>query len=200
MADKQQTTEERLKALEERNQQLMAMLEAKIEPASGGLTREDFLLGMTQAMSAANKTSELIASKHKPENVDHLQRGPFEHPDGGIAKPKPALKREMIFGGRLRADELTYAEVEALNALSDSLSRSQKRLARDGKWSATVSDDDTRLTIRVPVKTIDDRQDLPPFLGIVLELTSGNRALETADVLAELMLLRSQVADLQAAH
>ena len=203
MAEKEpKDLEARFKELSDRNAQLMALLEAKLEAdvPSSGIDGKQLEAILTRVTEAAAGPSQLLASKLKPENADHLQRGPFEHPDGGISHPKPTLAREVIFGGRLRADELTYAEVEALNALSASLTRSQRRLARDGKWSATVSDDDQRLTIRVPVKTIDDRQDLPPFLGIVLELTSGAKALEPADIMNELVLLRSQMAQLQGAR
>jgi hypothetical protein len=141
----------------------------------------------------------MLARQFKVE-FDHLQVGPFEHPDGGIKHPKPALKREIVFGRPLPLTELTYAEVLALNALSDSLTRSQRRLARDGKWKASVSDDDQRLTISIPVKTIDDRQDLPSFLAIVQELTTGERALDATDMLAELTLLKAKMASLEAAR
>jgi hypothetical protein len=201
MADQKHDMEARLKALEDKNAKLMAALEAKWEaqPTAGGIDAGQLERILTRVQESAAGPSQMLARQFKVE-FDHLQRGPFEHPEGGINHPKPGLKREIIFGRPLPLTELTYAEVLALNALSDSLSRSQRRLARDGKWKATVSDDDQRLTISIPVKTIDDRQDLPSFLGIVQELTTGERALDAADMLAELTLLKAKVAEMDAAR
>lgn len=193
--------EARFKALEERNAQLMAALEAKFEaaPSSGGIDASQLEKILTRVQESAAGPSQMLARQFKVE-FDHLQMGPFEHPEGGVTHPKPTLRREMVFGRPLPVNELTYAEVVALNALSDSLSRSQRRLARDGKWKAVVSDDDQRVTITIPVKTIDDRQDLPSFIEIVRELTTGEREKGTADILAELTLLKAKVAEMQSAH
>lgn len=205
MAD--QETEKRLKALEEKNAALMKALEQKWEAAqpSGGIDAGQLEQILTRVTEAAAGPAQVLASKLKPENVDHLEMGPFEHKEGGIKFPKAAVapRREIVWGKPLKLDELTYAEVLALAALDASLARSQRRIARDGKWVAMVSDDDQRLTIRVPVKTIDDRQDLPSFLQIVTELTTGERALDAADLAAELVLLKRQMAEMQtrqAAH
>ena len=193
--------EARLKALEDKNAKLMAALEAKWEAQqpAGGIDAAQLEKILTKVAEASAGPAQVLASKLKPENADHLHRGPFEHKLGGIDMPKPALKREIIFGRPLPIAELTYAEVVALNALSDSLSRSQRRLARDGRWKAFVSDDDQRLTIQVPVKNIDDRYDLPSFLEIVQELTTGERVMDTADILAELSMLKAQLETVKAA-
>lgn len=193
--------EARLKALEEKNAKLMAALEQKWEAQApqGGIDAGQLETILHKVTAAAAGPAQILASKLRPENADHLHVGPFEHPKlGGIEAPKPALKRIIVWGRPLTPSELTYAEVLALNGLSDAMQRSQKRLARDGKWKATVSDDDASITISVPVKTIDDRHDLPPFIQIVQELTTGERALDAADMLAELTLLKAQVAELQA--
>jgi hypothetical protein len=197
----EQSMEARLKALEEKNAKLMAALEAQMSAAPGGGIGADQLETiLTKVTAAASKTSELIASKHKPENVDHLHRGPFEHPDGGLDRPKPELRRTTYaFGARLRVDELTYAEVEAVNTLNASLRRSERRVCHDGKWIAKVNDDDQTLIISVPCKTLDDKADLPPFIQIMQELTSGERAQDVGELAQELALLKSQMAQLQAA-
>jgi len=201
MSEKQQSHEERLKALEDRNAQLMAMLEARIadEAPAGGINAAQLESILTKVAENAAGPSQMLAKQFKVE-FDHKQMGPFEHPEGGINHPKPELKREIVFGGPMRQVELTYAEVVALNALSESLGRGQRRLARNGKWKAIVNDENDRLTISIPVKTIDDRADLPSFLQIVQELTTGEREKDTADLAAELVLLRNQVKELQAAH
>jgi hypothetical protein len=72
-----------------RTRKLMAALEAQMSAAPGkcGIGADQLETILTKVTAAASKTSELIASKHKPENVDHLHRGPFEHPDGGWTGP-----------------------------------------------------------------------------------------------------------------
>jgi hypothetical protein len=190
--------EARFAELAARNAQLMAALEAKIEtPTGGGISADQLEQMLTRVTAAAAEPSNILARKLKPENADHLHVSAFEHKQGGIAFPKPELHREVIFLGRTRPEDLTYAETLAVNALSASLSRSQRRTCRDGKWKASVSDDDKILAISVPVKTIDDRQDLPSFIEIVQELTTGERALDQADIIAELTVLRAQIASLQ---
>jgi hypothetical protein len=199
MTDKTNDLEARFQALADVNAQLMAALEARDQQGGGGITADQLEAIITRSTAAASKGSELIASKYKPEVVDPVPRGPFEHPDGGVAMPKPALKREMFFGGfRLRDGDISYVEAVALNTLSDSLGRSQRRLSRDGTWVAEVNDRNDRLTIRVPMKTIDDRAELPGMLQIAMELTSGDRALDQNDILAELALLKTEMAKLKA--
>lgn len=195
--EQEKDLETRFAELSATNAKLMAALEAQIEhQGGGGIDGAQLERILTRVTEAAAGPSQVLASKLKPENADHLHVSPFEHKAGGLAQPKPALKRETVFLGRVRKEDLTYAEVLAVNALSDTLARSQRRLARDGKWKAVVSDDDSTLTISVPTKTIDDRQDLPSFLEIVQELTTGERALDQADILSELTILRAQVAAL----
>lgn len=202
MAD-EKDLEKRLKALEDKNAKLMAALEEKWESAQpqSGITADVLEQILSRSSAAAAQAiagpMEAVIRKEKPEGP-HLVMGPFEHPLGGIKMPKPELKREIVFGRPLPTTELTYVEVVALNQLSDSLGRSQRRIARDGKWKAIVSDDNQRITISIPVKTIDDRGDLPSFLAIVQELTSGERPPEQAELLNEIALMKAQLAELQA--
>lgn len=167
---------------------------------SGGITADVLEKILGRVTDAAAAPAQVLASKLRPENSDHLHKGPFEHPLGGLVMPKPPLKREETFfcGHLLRISELTYDEVLAVNALHESLQRSQKRTARNGKWSAVINDGDSRLTISVPANTMDARSDLPSFLEICVELTSGERAPDMRDVMAELQLLRAKVAQLEA--
>jgi hypothetical protein len=180
----------------------LAALKAQYASApapSGGIDAATLESILTRTSKAASAGSELLASKLKPENVDHLNLSPFDHPEGGLKVPKPLLAREMWFGGfHLREHELTFAEVAALNLLSSTLMRSQRRVTHNGQWVATVSDDDARLQISVPMKTMDQRSDLPSFLLIIQELTSGERAIDAASMAEEMALLRNKVARLEA--
>lgn len=203
MANNDKDLETRFAELAERNKQLMALLEAKLETAapSGGIDAGQLETILTRVSIAAAGPAQVLASKLKPENADHLHLGPFEHPEGGLKRPKPALVRDTYaYGARLRMDEITYVEAEAVNVLNRSLRRSERRVCHDGKWVAKVSDDDQTLLISVPCKTIDDKADLPPFLQILQELTSGERAQDVGELAQELALLKSQMATLQAAQ
>lgn len=198
--DEPKDLEARFAELAATNAKLIALLEAKAEAQApvGGIDAATLKAILSETTAAASRGSELLASKMKPENVDHRHLGPFEHPLGGIEMPKPELLRETTYvGGRIRLDELTYPETLAVNALNASLARSQRRVCRDGKWVAQVSDDDQRLTIRIPVKNMDDRNDLPPFIQIMQELTSGERAQDVGELAQELALLKAQMAKLQ---
>lgn len=183
-------------------QQLEAMQAASAASAPPWL--ETMLARVTKASGQA---SELLASKLKPENADHLHLGPFEHKEGGIKFPKEYRhadghvsdfhRAEIVYAGRiLRAEEVTYLEWQAVNELSESLGRAQRRIARDGTWAATVNDQDTRLQLSVPMKTMDDRQNLPPFLLICQELTSGARQKDQAELATEVASLREELARL----
>jgi hypothetical protein len=203
--DEPKDIETRFAELAERNRQLMEMLETKLKADNPSAftpqVLEDILTRSSAAAAkSAGKATEVLVSKMKPENADHLHLGPFEHPEGGIKHPKPQLQRETAssLSGRMRIDDLTYTEVLAVNALNASLARGQRRSCRNGKWIAQVSDDDQRLDIRIPVKSIDDRGDLPPFLQIMQELTTGERALDVGELANELALLRQQMAELRA--
>lgn len=162
---------------------------------------------LARVTKASSQASELLASKMRPENSDHLHLGPFEHAEGGLKFPKEYRhtdghvsdfhRPEIVYAGRiLRTDEVTYQEWKAANALSESLGRGQRRIARDGKWSAVVNDGDTRLHISVPMKTMDDRHDLPSFLVICQELTTGARQKDPSELAEEVAKLRDEVARL----
>lgn len=190
----------------------LAALQEQLEAQKSAGAPPPWLEAMlSRVTKASSQASELLASKIKPENATHRQLGPFEHPEGGIKFPKEYRhtdghvsefhRPEIIFAGRLmRAEECTYVEWGAVNKLSESLARSQRRIARDGKWVATVNDADTRLHISVPMKTMDDRHNLPPFLLILQELTTGARQKDQAELATEVAMLHEEVARLRAEH
>lgn len=201
--DEQKSTdiEQRMAELEARNLQLMAMLEAKVDAQANGFTPavlRDIVAGAaTAAATAAAEPSNILARKLKPENADDLHMSPFEHKKGGLEMPKPPFPREVLFAGaRVRVADVNYPEALAIVKLDSTLARGQVRTCRDGKWKAFVSDDDKRLTVSVPMKTIDDRQDLPSFLEICQELTTGERSLDHADLVAEMAMLKAELAEL----
>lgn len=198
--------EARFAELAERNRQLMEMLEAKLAVDNPSAFTPQVLEDIITRSSAAaakhaGQATQILASKLKPENVDHLHMSAFEHPEGGIKYPKPELLRETwsSLSGRMRLDELTYAEALAVNALNASLARGQRRSCRDGKWVAQVSEDDQKLRITLPVKSLDDRQDIPPALLVMQELATGVRAQDIGELANELVLLRQEMAQMRAA-
>jgi hypothetical protein len=181
-------------------EEIAALKASLVTPAATGIDAATLEAILARTTKAATAGSELLASKMKPENADHRHLGPFNYPEGGIERPNPTLKRECWQGGfMLRADALTPYEIEALNVLSDTLARGQTRLAHDGKWKAIVSDDDRTLVIHHPMKTMDDRADLPALLTIVTELARGEKVATPDDILAELAFVKSELARLQGA-
>ena len=120
----------------------------------------------------------------------------YRHADGHVSDFHRA---DIVYAGRLlRAEEVTYLEWQAVNALSESLGRSQRRIAREGTWSATVNDQDTRISLSVPMKTMDDRQNLPSFLVICQELTTGARQKDQGELAHEVAALREELSRLSA--
>jgi hypothetical protein len=68
------------------------------------------------------KQAELNAKAHqklsRPENPQHPGKGAYAYPEGEVARPKPALRCKMTWGGTDEIhDVLTPQECELLNAI-----------------------------------------------------------------------------------
>lgn len=132
---------------------------------------------------------QLLADRSAPkENPNYNEVSPFTYPEGERVRPKPKLARPTFFAGaRCRDEDLTPAEIDAFNSIT------QTRLSREGTWKAEIRQNGSaqELWIDVPVKTLDDRMNLPSLAAILLELHGGEKA---ADPLA----LAQRVAELEA--
>lgn len=124
----------------------------------------------------------------KPENATHPGISAFSYPEGDVARPKPALRRETFFNGiREDVEALTPAEVEMYNRFEGT------RTARNGMWTAEVrrNGSSEQLFITNEPKTLDGRQALPAISLILRELLDGEEAVNP-DTLAQ------RVAELEA--
>jgi hypothetical protein len=155
-------------------------------------------LAALQAANPGTAALQLLAERSAPrENPDYNEKSVFTHPEGERVRPKAALARETFFcGSRVRADELTPAEIDAFNAITTS------RTARHGTWTATVTQNGTaqELRVMVPSRTVDERMDLPGSLLLILkELKDGAAAVDPMSLAQEVARLRDQIAALEAA-
>lgn len=135
---------------------------------------------------------QLLAERTAPkENPNYNERGAFTHREGERHKPKARLTRPTFFGGgRQREDELTPAEIEAFNAIT------QTRIARNGLWKAEVRQNGSaqELHIDVPIKTADDRMTLPGLYAILTELQHGEKAADPASLIQRVAELEAKLA------
>lgn len=132
------------------------------------------------------------------ENVNHPGISAFSYPEGELKRPKPMLKRVTYWpqGVKLNEDLLTPEEIQAFNAIDHSCT------ARDGSWTATVTRNGTTeiLEVIAPVKTPDDRMNLPNGLLLILrELREGPESVDVGSMAARIARLEAQLAASSAA-
>ena len=78
-------------------------------------SQEDQLALMREQAEITAKAHQKLA---KPENVQHPGKGVYAYPEGEVARPKPALRCKMTWGGTDEIhDLLTPRECELLNAI-----------------------------------------------------------------------------------
>lgn len=195
------------------------------EPAAapapiGALTNEQFFaaldalvskIGMTQANGlTADQIAQVLQSNAsavqkamKPENATAPNVSVY-NPTGG---EKPTLRcvapdgswrsRKTYFvGARMDEDLLTPLEIELFNRFTSS------RSTRNGRWTADIKQNgnDQELHVMVPHKEIDDRQNLPNGLTLILrELLDGEEAANPEALIARLEAAEAKLAALSAA-
>ena len=174
--------------------------------AAAGLSADQITALVTaiiagQSAQNAEGIKALIAEQGRTQrksNAEHPGISAFSYPEGDVARPKPKLNMDTFFCGvRIRENELTPAEIDLYNMLMVS------KTSRNGKWSCDVQQvgNKKRRLINVPVKTLDNRSDLPSSLSLILMefATEGADAINPVDLVAEVLKLREQVAALAAA-
>lgn len=155
-------------------------------------------LAALQASNPGTSALQLLAERSAPrENPDYNEKSAFTYPEGERVRPKPALLRETFFcGSRVRAEDLKPSEIDAFNAIGSS------RTARNGTWTATVTQNGTaqELRVMVPSRTVDERMDLPGSLLLILrELAGGAMAVDPLSLAQEVSILKDKLAALEAA-
>lgn len=202
-----QTLKAELESQIEEAKRLNEQVRAQLAQASGGLSEA----ALTRIVEAAAAPANTLAKKLKPENAEARKLGPFEHPEGGEKFPKPHVFNAngggevAIWYGcsdrtdtrgilRIHHNEITYWEAQALVQLYGSLGKGERRTCRDGKWRVVVSDMGDRMDLLVPIKSADDRHDLPSFLEVIQELQTGHRTANAMELAERVALLEQQLA------
>jgi hypothetical protein len=125
----------------------------------------------------------------------------FSEPEGDNIKPKPQFLREMwVNGHRTDIAQVSPTEVLALNAVSESLPNSTaKKSARNGRLTAGVSNDNTKVMIMWPCKTEDDRSEFngSSLIQLCYELVTGESTLTQQNIIEEVIRLRAEMAALR---
>lgn len=166
-------------------------------------------LAEIQAQTLAFQQQSLKEDRlvRRRENATDPGISAFSYPEGEREHPKPRLGRWE--GGRfipratywprgvkLREELMTPEEIEAFNAITQSCT------ARDGLWTATVTRSGTTETLEVhaPVKSPDDRMNLPNGLLLILrELREGPAAVDVNHMAAEIADLKRRMAAMTSA-
>jgi hypothetical protein len=172
--------------------QLQALLAGLPQSGGGGISAAD-LKALLDSQKADREETRTV----RRSNADHTHVSAFSHALGDLKQPKAKLTRETYFNNhRESEDELTPAEIEAFNAITESCEA--RGGYANGGWSAVVKGN--RLKVDVTSYTIDDRMNLPNGLVLILkELAEGPRAVTPENMATRIAELERIVKAQQAA-
>jgi hypothetical protein len=144
-----------------------------------------------QQLSFQQASLEEDRRQRPRENAQDPGISAFSYPEGERLRPKPKLSRETFCNNvKQNEDVLKPVEIEAFNAFRYNCS------ARNGTWTARVEPYGTteRLFVDFPVKTPDDRLNLPSGLPLILkELLGGPQAVDVDSLTAQVEALQARV-------
>lgn len=162
----------------------IAALEAQLDELKALLTQPRIDPGL--------EAVKMLAQQSAPaENRNYNEIGPFTHPEGERVRPKPRLSRPTFFAGARQNDEtLTPLEIDLFNKIDGT------RVTRNGLWKAEVRQNGSaqELWIDVPVKTLDDRINLPSLVSVLLELNGGEKAADPTSLAQRVAELEAKLA------
>jgi len=133
-------------------------------------------------------TCEYCQTRTRHPEGDQIDSGKMGH-------PKPPLRRETFWpkGVDVKADELTVFEIELFNKFETN------KTARNGRWTATISQDGKQIQVHAPSYFADERADLPNNLSqILLELLYGADVVDPELTSTTILKLQRQIDDLTA--
>ena len=133
--------------------------------------------GMRQTLRPENSECTHISAYFT--ELDKAKYGSFEN--------RPKLTRKTYFvGAEEKEDNLTCAEIEAYNKITDF------REARGGRWKAELKRNgrDETLWVWVPCETVDQRMDIPSLLLILHELNGGPSTADAHQLLKQIEYLK----------
>lgn len=124
------------------------------------------IIAAAVAKAVAETTAALQAKQSPPENKFPISRD-SKNPEGLADKDRPKLRCRYFFcGAELRAQDMTNAEIRKVNEITVA------GVYHKGQWRVrTRLDDDGVPTffIDLPVKTIDQRMDIPRGLIAIID-------------------------------
>lgn len=165
-----------------------------IEEGQKNQMSPDMLAGILEKVGV--QSAHVMHKAVRPENEIHPHISAFSYPEGDIARPKPAMKRDVYFNFHKEdPEQLTPAEIEAYNAIDDDCE------ARGGQYTIEIRGRGRKreeLHMTVPVAHFDHRMNLPGSLLLLLHELKTGRGLEDIDgLIAEVMRLREENASLR---
>ena len=165
------------------------------QPSQPGLSPEQLAaIVTTAAKAAAESGADSMRKVLHPQNAQHPGISAFSYPEGTVARPKPALTRDVYFcGHREDPDQLPPSTIELFNRFDRPMT------ARDGAWVADLKANGKELHITVPAKSIDDRMNLPALDLILLELLNGRASVDPMALTDRVAELEAKLASLSAA-
>ena len=170
--------------------------QAKLNAVGGGSSAAD--LGQAMADALEKNRIAKLASNPDPNYVPPSVFEPHLH---GKPAPKAEFVRQVYVNNALeKRDSLRPDEVDAFNLLSASLPNpGMIRRAHAGKWSATVNNDGSRLSIVFPCKGVDDQFNAPKgIIALCKELTDGTEVPSVDGMLTQMLALQKQNAAIMA--
>jgi hypothetical protein len=165
--------------------QVLALLAAT--KGGGGISAEDLKNILSEVVaSGATANAHAMQTALNRSNPNYVPVSPYHDADGKETIPKYTVYFGPQFakgkGAALPKDMYSVAERDLINRfeIGDS------KVARGGEWTAQVLRDGStqELIIKVPMGTMDQRQNLPSFAMILKELLDGEMAVNP-DKLAE---------------
>ncbi len=164
-------------------EQFEQLLEVLRDKAAGG--------GNPDLTNAIMRLADEKARTTRHSNAWDAGISPFSHPEGEMLHPKGKLDRETWFCScKQEESQLTPSEIDLFNAIQVS-----KTWRGDPKFGADVTP--KRRFIMLPHVSIDERMQLPTSLSLILmELISGEDAVDPLNMAEEMIELRKKVAQL----
>lgn len=129
-------------------------------------------------------------------NANYVARSPFHYADGREAIPKYTVFFGPQFtngkGAPLPRDLFSPDECDLINRFEPGM----HKIARNGQWTANVIQNGStqELVIKVPMTTMDQRQNLPSLTLILRELLEGELAVNPDTLAARVAELERKLA------
>ncbi len=156
---------------------------------------------LTRVLTAVQQThakasADAMQTALNRSNINYISQGPFHYANGKEAVPKYTVFFGPQFtngrGAALPRDLFSPDECDLINRFE----LGPQRIARNGAWTAEVFRNGSthELVIKVPMTTMDQRQNLPSLTLILRELLDGELAVNPDTLAARVAELERKLA------